>query len=90
MEVVLKLLKYKPNINTLNNSSITILYQLVYNQQYRTVKEIVKALLQNQANINKEDFSGHTPLDYIFLKINLTANQVLLANGTKKGINPLI
>ena len=67
-----KLLKYKPDVNALNNSNITTLYQLVYNQQYRTVKEIVEALLQNQANINKEDFSGHTPLDHTFLKINST------------------
>ena len=90
MEVVLKLLEYKPDINTLDNSGITILHQLVYNQRYCTVKEIVEALLQNQANINKEDFLRHTPLDYMFLKINLTAKQVLLTNSTKKGINPLI
>ena len=71
--MVLKLLKYKPNINTLDNGGITTLHWLVYNQQYRTVKEIVEALLRNQANINKEDFLGHTPLDYIFLKMNSTA-----------------
>ena len=50
----------------------------------------MEALLQNQANINKEDFLGHTPLDYMFLKINSTTKQVLLANSAKKGINPLI
>ena len=85
-----KFLKYKPNINALDNGGITVLYQLVYNQRYRTVKEIVEVLLQNQANINKEDFSGYTLLDHAFLKINSTAEQVLLANGTKKGINPFI
>jgi ankyrin repeat protein len=86
LEIVRSILKYNPDINDRSVYEITILQFCCMNIQLLDNFEIIKLLLEHNADVNLLDSNGDTALIQLVENNNLKAIKLLLKYGAKINI----